>query len=101
MDYQKGLISVLFALAVALSAGCQAQRQQTGQYLGDSYITTKVDSALLADPMVSGMDINVETHDGTVQLSGFVDSPKQKRRAEELARSVEGVRSVRNDIRMK
>jgi hyperosmotically inducible protein len=67
----------------------------------DGAITTKVKSALAGDSRTKAHQINVETSDGQVQLSGFVDSSEAKSTAEELARSVEHVKSVNNQIDVK
>jgi len=96
--------AVAAALATALlMTGCAptATRQGTGEYIDDSVITSKVKAALLADPEVKGTAVNVETYRGTVQLSGFVDSPSEIARAAEKAYEVKGVNSVRNDLKVK
>ena len=67
----------------------------------DSAITGKVKAALLADSLTNGIQVNVETQDGVVQLSGFVDSAEQQSKAAELARGVDGVRSVKNSTEVK
>ena len=64
------------------------------QPLGDTWITTKVKSSLLADSDVAGLDVEVETVNGEVRLSGAVDSQAQIDRAVEIARGIEGVTSV-------
>jgi osmotically-inducible protein OsmY len=89
-------------LAVAL-IGCAGSRtkESTGEYIDDSAITTKVKSKLLADPDVSGLAIEVETFKGVVQLSGFVDTEEQARKAVEITQSVDGVRSVKNSLIVK
>jgi osmotically-inducible protein OsmY len=74
-----------------------ATREGTGEYVDDSVITTKVKAAYAADPTVKATQVQVETFKGTVQLSGFVDSPESARRAVELARGIKGVKSVKND----
>jgi len=90
---------------LVLAVGCaQTQTsapQSTAQYMDDTAITAKVKSALLADPAVSGLAVNVETDKGTVQLSGFANSENERARASELASQVNGVSAVRNDIRLK
>lgn len=63
-------------------------------------ITKRVKAALLNDPSLKSAEINVETFKGEVQLSGFVSSPVAKSRAVDVAREVQGVRSVRNDMRL-
>jgi len=72
-----------------------------GTDVDDSAITTKVKSALLADEIVKGLDIKVETHKGEVQLSGFVDNQTQIDRAISVTRGVEGVKNVDNKMTLK
>jgi osmotically-inducible protein OsmY len=60
-----------------------------------------VKAALIEDPLTKAIEINVETFKGVVQLSGFVSSQAAANRAEALARGVAGVRSVKNDMRIK
>lgn len=76
-------------------------RTKAGKYANDAWITTKVKTLLLKDEGVKGLDVNVETHKGTVQLAGWVNNPMQIAQAEKLARSVEGVTGVRNDLQVK
>ena len=71
------------------------------QTVDDGAITTKVKAALAGDPRVKAHQVNVETREGVVQLSGFVDSSEAKSTAEELARNVDNVRSVDNEIDVK
>ena len=91
------------ALAAILLGGCAGSPEQesTGEYFDDSAITAKVKTALLGDPEVGGLAINVDTFKGTVQLSGFANSPHERQHAEEVARSVSGVEAVKNDISLK
>ena len=72
-------------------------REGTGEYIDDSLITSKVKAAFAADPSVKATQVKVETFKGTVQLSGFVDSRESAEKAVEIARSVKGVQSVKND----
>lgn len=90
-------------IALVLAAGCAATRQQasTGQYIDDSVITTKVKAAVFDDPTLSSAEINVETFKGAVQLSGFVGSYAEINRAVVLARGIEGVTVVTNDMKVK
>lgn len=85
------------------SVGCAGNRykRSTGEFIDDKSIGTKVKTALFKDKEVSGFDVNVESFKGVVQLSGFVDTPDQKNRAGEIARSVTGVREVRNNLVVK
>jgi osmotically-inducible protein OsmY len=94
---------VLFAAALLLATGCAStsNRESTGQYIDDSAITTKVKKAIFDEPSLKVAQINVETYKSVVQLSGFVDSAAQIGTAGSVARAVEGVTSVKNDLRLK
>jgi osmotically-inducible protein OsmY len=76
-------------------------KEGTGEYIDDTVITTKVKAAIFKEPSLKSAEINVETFKGTVQLTGFVSSRASINRAVEVARGVEGVTSVRNDMRLK
>jgi hyperosmotically inducible periplasmic protein len=90
---------VVLALTTSLAAcAVMSGRETVGEYVDDATITTKVKAAMFDDPSVKGTQISVETMQNVVQLSGFVDSPQVKTRAGELARSVTGVREVKNDL---
>jgi osmotically-inducible protein OsmY len=93
---------VLFML-IATFAACASTRtrESTGEYVDDSGITTKVKSLLASDDFLKSFEISVETYKGTVQLSGFVDSQKAVDKAGEIARSVKGVKSVKNNLNVK
>jgi len=96
--------SGFFIIALMVSAlGCAstAQRSSTGEYLDDSVITTKVKTAIFNEPSLKVNQIAVETYKNVVQLSGFVDSQASMTKAVALARSVEGVSSVKNDMRLR
>lgn len=88
---------------VLTTTGCHKGEysRSTGQYMDDKTISTKVKSALLADPNVAGTQVDVTTYDGVVQLGGFVDTAAQKARAEEIARGTAGVRGVQNNITLR
>ncbi|BAT37839.1 molecular chaperone OsmY [Escherichia albertii] len=70
-------------------------------YAGDTAITSEIKAKLLADDTVPSRHVNVETTDGVVQLSGTVDSQAQSDRAESIAKAVDGVKSVKNDLKTK
>jgi osmotically-inducible protein OsmY len=95
--------SLLVLLVIAVIAGCAASRTQesTGEYFDDSTITAKVKAAILGDPDLKVLQINVETFKGVVQLSGFVNSPQAVSRAVAVARGVSGVKSVKNNLLVK
>ncbi|MDT7052866.1 molecular chaperone OsmY [Citrobacter freundii] len=68
-------------------------------YAGDTAITSEVKAKLLADDIVPSRKVKVETTDGVVQLSGSVDSQAQSDRAESIAKAIDGVKSVKNDLK--
>ncbi len=90
---------VVCALAASLAA-CSAisGQESAGQYMHGTSLTTKVKTALLEEPSLRSTQISVETFDDVVQLSGFVDSRRNKSKAGEVSRNVSGVRSVQNDL---
>ena len=93
---------VLLMLIASLVACASTSKQSgTGEYVDDSVITTKVKSLLASDDFLKSFEISVETYKGTVQLSGFVDSQKAVDKAGEIARSVKGVKSVKNNLNVK
>jgi len=94
---------LVLLLLIATFAACAStpERESTGEYVDDSVITTKVKSLLAADDFLKSFKISVETFKGTVQLSGFVGSQQAVDKAGETARSVKGVKSVKNDLIVK
>ena len=94
---------LVILVLIATLAACAASRTQssTGEYVDDSVITTKVKSLLAQDDFLKSFQISVETFKGTVQLSGFVNSQKAVDKAGEIARSVQGVKSLKNDLTVK
>jgi osmotically-inducible protein OsmY len=100
---QKIATAVFTAATVFTVVGCagSATKEGTGEYVDDAVITTKVKSSIFNEPTLKATEINVETFKGTVQLSGFVAQPGDITKAGEIARGVNGVKSVKNDIRVK
>lgn len=103
MIQMKRFSAFLLALVAASIMGCAGSetKSSTGEYFDDTWITTKVKAALLEDPQVKSAEVNVETFKGTVQLSGFVSSNAAMQQAVKVARSIQGVTSVKNDMRIK
>ena len=99
----KYLSAFFLAIALVSVVGCASTSKQegTGEYIDDSVITTKVKAAIFNEPSLKSAEINVETYKGVVQLSGFVNSQADISKATEIARSVKGVTSVKNDMRQK
>jgi osmotically-inducible protein OsmY len=97
-------ISAVFIVALMVSAlGCasKSEPQSPGAYMGDSWVTTKVKTAILNEPSLKVLQINVETYKGVVQLSGFVDNAASRAKAAEIARAVQGVTEVKNDLQLR
>jgi len=96
--------SSLLAAAIfgaALAVGCtNLGDKSAGQAVDDAAITTKVKAKFVEDKAVSALNIKVNTYQGTVQLSGFAKSAEEAERAGQIARSVNGVKIVKNDIRL-
>ncbi len=92
---------VMIFSANLVGCGSTPTQSSTGQYIDDSAITAKIKAKLLDDPHVRGTAISVETFKGTVQLSGFANSKDEISKAESIAKGVEGVRAVRNNITLK
>ena len=103
MKFKKQLAVCLLVLtSAAFLGGCsKPETQNTKAYLSDSAVTARVKTAIFSEPSLSSFEIGVETYKGTVQLSGFVDSSEEVRRASEVARNVAGVQEVKNDLQVK
>jgi hyperosmotically inducible protein len=94
------LTAILAVLAVASACSSTRTQESPGEAIDDSVLTSKVKIALIDDPVTKAGQINVETYRGVVQLGGFVDNAQQKDQATKVARSVTGVKEVRNDLRV-
>ena len=103
MNIVKSLAALVSALVLMAALGCASSptHEGTGEYVDDSAITTKVKSAILAEPGLKSAEINVETFKGVVQLSGFVNSREDINNAVRVASAVNGVKSVNNDMKLK
>ena len=95
--------AAVLAVTLLTVVGCASTstHEGTGEYIDDSVITSKVKAAILDEPTLKVAEINVETFKGVVQLSGFVSSHSAESKAVALARAVPGVKSVKNDMRVK
>jgi osmotically-inducible protein OsmY len=103
MKNLKSITTLFAAIAVATLMGCAAtgKSESTGEYLDDTAITAKVKTAIFDEPTLKSAEINVETFKGVVQLSGFVSSQANVNQAIVVAKNVNGVKSVKNDMRVK
>jgi osmotically-inducible protein OsmY len=99
----KYFTALLLAMPLVTVVGCASTQKQegTGEYVDDSVITSKVKAAIFSESTLKSAEINVETFKGVVQLSGFVSSEAAASKAVEVARTVKGVKSVKNDMRIK
>ncbi len=95
--------AVLSAFLLVSVVGCAStsKSEGTGEYVDDAVLTTKVKAAIFNEPTLKSSEINVETYKGTVQLSGFVNSQADINKAVDVARSVKGVVSVKNSMKLK
>ena len=100
-------LAVAFCLALPVCVGgltgCAGDRYErsTGEYIDDKGLTMRVKSALHDSPEYKFSDVDVVSFKGTVQLSGFVNSSDQKRKATQIAQNVQGVKDVENNITVK
>lgn len=101
----KRISTLILAAALLTSFGCVStpgsKQESVGEYGTDTWITTKVKAALVADSTVRATEVNVETFKGVVQLSGFVSSASAMAQAVRVANGIQGVTSVKNDMRIK
>jgi hypothetical protein len=94
------IATAIFAGVTIFGSGCAVVRSQesVGAYIDDTTITTQIKSRMASDTRVDAVAISVETLKGVVQLSGFAKSSEEKTVAEQIARDINGVRSVQNSI---
>lgn len=99
----RSISAVFLAVVLATAMGCAPTptKEGTGEYVDDTVITTKVKAAIFNEPSLKSAEINVETFKGTVQLSGFAKYQADINKAGDVARGVNGVKSVKNDLRLK
>lgn len=103
MNLKPGLTTALVLATVLITSACAGTRTQrtAGETIDDSVLTGKVKVALIDNETTKARQINVETHRGIVQLSGFVATDAERATAGQLAQKVEGVKEVRNDIEVR
>lgn len=100
MNFRTPLVAAIAAAALLTTVGCAVSRDQqtVGAYVDDGTITTQVKSRMFENKDVAGSSISVETLNGVVMLSGFAKNATEKATAEKIARDVNGVKSVKNQI---
>jgi len=94
---KKTILAVVASLVTALAMPVHAAKT-TGDYVDDGTIAASIKAGLLDNKDTSSMSINVESYKGTVQLSGFVGSQKEKDTAGKVAGDVTGVKKVINSL---
>ena len=92
---------LIIMTTIILGFASTSKAEGTEQYIDDSVITTKVKSEIVGDLSLKGFQINVKTYKGVVQLSGFVDTRANINKASEIAKHVQGVKEVKNDMELK
>jgi osmotically-inducible protein OsmY len=95
------IAAVLLSTLTIAACSSTSTSESTGQYVDDSVISNKVRAAIIKDSQLSIFQIDVTTYKGIVQLSGFVDTPEQKQHAAEVAREINGVQEVKNNLVVK
>jgi osmotically-inducible protein OsmY len=90
----KGWGVIALAALLMMSYTPMACAGSTGEAIDDAIITTKVKSSFVADATVSALDINVDTSQGVVRLTGIVNSEQERQRAIQIAHDTEGVKQV-------
>lgn len=103
MKLIRKITSLVFSGVLISLSACAATdtKESTGQYVDNSVLTAKVKTAIFNEPTLKSSEITVQTYKGEVQLSGFVSSIEQTNKAVEVAKSIPGVTSVKNDMRVK
>ena len=100
MQIKTTLVAAMMAAALLTTAGCAVTRGQetVGAYVDDAGITTLIKARMAESKLVSATSISVETLNGVVMLSGFAKDATEKSAAENIARGVKNVKSVKNEI---
>jgi osmotically-inducible protein OsmY len=104
MKYLHSVIpAFILALTLLAASGCAStpKSEGSGEYVDDSVITTKVKAQLFDEPNLKSMQISVESFKGIVMLSGFLTSQADINKAVEIARQTTGVKSVKNEMRLR
>lgn len=97
---KKHLLWTPIALLAALVFGACASTQTVSSQVNDVSLVAKVKAKLVADPEINPFNINVDSNEGVIRLSGAVEKRSAKREAARLARNTTGVRGVINDLRI-
>ena len=101
-QFSSRFIAFFLITQMAFFSGCTSTSEYQGsrEQYDDIVITTKVHEAILDEPLLRPYEINVSTVKGVVELSGIVNTRDEMERAVAIARSIKGIRFVKNDIRL-
>lgn len=94
-------ISILMAAGLLVLLGGCATDRSLGERIDDAGIVARANAALAGSPVASAWEVDVDSRNGTVLLSGFVDTAEERREAERIVSQVDGVRRVENNIELK
>ncbi len=99
---KSSFIALILIIQMALFSSCTSTPQFEGarEQYDDIVITTKVHEAILDEPSLRPFDINVRTIKGVIELSGLVNSRDDMYKAIAIARSVSGIKFIKNDMRI-
>lgn len=103
MNAKRMLTATVAAIGLigAYAAYADDSKRSVGEYTDDKLLVSKVKTALISDKTADANEINVEVYKGVVQLNGFVDGEKEKAQAEAVAKGVDGVKGVENNLAIK
>ena len=95
-------LSTVAAIALFSVSGCKVMHHEetTGQYVDDTTLTARAKTALIKDKNVSSSDFSIEVYQGHVTLTGVAKTPTEAKHAADDIRAIEGVKSVKNDVRI-
>jgi osmotically-inducible protein OsmY len=97
---RRALFSLALIAMLVLPLTFAACGKSVGETIDDATITARVKTALLNDPQVGGMKIDVDTTQGVVTMSGIVKSQAEADRAVQLARQANGVKDVKSTLQI-
>jgi osmotically-inducible protein OsmY len=95
------LVAVMLGSSLMAACSSTPSQQSTGEAIDDGVVTASVKAKLIEDPVTKAHQINVDTFKGNVSLSGFVESEQARARALQLARDVDGVKSVKDGMQVR
>jgi hyperosmotically inducible periplasmic protein len=92
---------LIMAITTLLITGCASDGRTAGDRIDDAAIVTRANVALAGSPVASAWDVSVESHNGSVLLSGFVETEEERAEAERIVAQVNGVQQVQNNIELR